>query len=176
MSLFGYNFAKHHVHKLATGKKFQPAQLKKIAIDDYFMARRAEPSCPSPLTNTVLFLTDIEEEQLNGHIGKSKGAKTYTFNKPYVFKYPDKEANKFVCVQSLTAVVIVTNDERARFSVGATVVFAPTVTLHYGRIGAQPNQMEEKVFHLDETSGFGMLSHKHFDFTEGQKTTLGLGT
>lgn len=169
--LFGFKFKKHHVCKLANDKKYDANQLKKMAIDDYFIPRKIEEG-KATLTNTVLFLTEIQKAQLAAHIEKAVPKnRIYSYDKPYIFDYPDKEANKFVCVQDLTAVVIVTNDARAKFVPGATVIFNPTVRLHYGNIGDTGAKVQ-KIFHLDDTMAFGMLSHKHFDFSVKQANAM----
>lgn len=170
-SLFGFNFKRHHVCKLENDKKYDANQLKKMAIENYFIPRKIEEG-KATLTNTVLFLTEIQKQQLAAHVEKSVPKnKIFSYDKPLVFDYPDKEANKFVCVQDLTAVVIVTNDARAKFVAGATVIFNPTVRLHYGNIGGTGVKVQ-RIFHLDDTTGFGMLEHKHFDFSAKQTNAM----
>ena len=111
LEIFSQNFINKHVQILDTGKKYQSAQISKLAIENY-LARpgtRDLDRVKLASTSTTIFMTLGELDQmtaaLNRILGRSRG-RSYSYNKPLSFQYPAG-----VGLQSVTAVVVVSDSD-----------------------------------------------------------------
>jgi len=150
MNIFSHGFLTNHIYILDSKKRYNRSQINKLAIER-FLTRNDE-------VNTLIFLTDIQLQQLESFVEKSvpKG-RTYSFNKPLKLTYPENRHS--LNQQGLAAVVTVAkrNKDNIRLYQACTVKEGanfgenPAVTFLYGQIDTGFGK-RYAIFHYDNVS------------------------